>query len=374
MKTSSKVIIEYHEKTKHYPNRYARSAGYLDWANEPYPFRIYKDIITLQLPLSKNGPETDYIDLYNRNNNVFQEFSLKSLALFLELSMGISAWISFKANSWALRINPSSGNLHPTECYIILPPLKENNNTGGVFHYNPLLHCLEERASFDKKFWYKIREHFCIDGLLIGLSSIYWRESWKYGERAFRYCNLDVGHAMACLSFSANLMGWKTTYLNSLSDQDIETMLGFKKTEWRDFEKEIPDLLFFVHKNTENTISKHIHSELIQSFKNLSFKGTPNMLSKKHVDWHIIEDVSSLAIKPNTTDETYTYMDIEYSTKEIHSKKASEIIRIRRSSQAYDGKALISKESFFEILDKTIPRSHCTPFDLQSGKISIHLL
>jgi len=26
-------------------------------------------------------------------------------------------------------------------------------------------------------------------GFLVGISSIFWRESWKYGERAFRYCN-----------------------------------------------------------------------------------------------------------------------------------------------------------------------------------------
>ena len=61
---------------------------------------------------------------------------------------------------------------------------------------------------------------------MIGLSSIFWRESWKYGERAFRYCNHDVGHALACLRFAANLVGWKMVYLNALSHEEVETLLG----------------------------------------------------------------------------------------------------------------------------------------------------
>jgi nitroreductase len=43
--------------------------------------------------------------------------------------------------------------------------------------------------------------------LLLALSSIYWRESWKYGERAFRYCALDAGHASAAISIAAACLG-----------------------------------------------------------------------------------------------------------------------------------------------------------------------
>ena len=200
-------MIEYHERTKHLPNRPASSSGYLDWANEPNPFRSYEGANTLKLPFANTNQGANYSDLFERKNNKFQTFSLKNVALFLELSMGLSAWKSYSGTSWALRINPSSGNLHPTETHLVLPPLQENNNSGGVFHYNPLLHVLESRAEFDEQFWRKIREYFDQDGFFIGLTSIYWRESWKYGERAFRYCNHDIGHAMACLSFSANLLG-----------------------------------------------------------------------------------------------------------------------------------------------------------------------
>ena len=53
------------------------------------------------------------------------------------------------------------------------------------------------------------RRRTCRDGgVLAALTSIHWREAWKYGERAFRYCQHDVGHAVAAMRMAAALMGW----------------------------------------------------------------------------------------------------------------------------------------------------------------------
>ena len=37
--TNVEYTVRYHEQTKHHLNRYARSAGHLDWENQPNPFR-----------------------------------------------------------------------------------------------------------------------------------------------------------------------------------------------------------------------------------------------------------------------------------------------------------------------------------------------
>ncbi len=44
-----------------------------------------------------------------------------SVGEMLRCSMGLSAWKQHGAARWALRVNPSSGNLHPTEAYVLLP-------------------------------------------------------------------------------------------------------------------------------------------------------------------------------------------------------------------------------------------------------------
>ena len=62
--------------------------------------------------------------------------------------------------------------------------------------------------------------------LLIAVTSIYWRESWKYGERAFRYCNHDVGHAIGALGFCARTLGWEARVIENLADEDLGWLVG----------------------------------------------------------------------------------------------------------------------------------------------------
>jgi nitroreductase len=58
-------------------------------------------------------------------------------------------------------------------------------------------------------------------GFGIILTSIPWRETWKYGERAFRYCQYDLGHALSALRFSCNLNGWKMTLIPQISEKTL---------------------------------------------------------------------------------------------------------------------------------------------------------
>ena len=370
----SQEVFNYHERSKHFPYRYAKSSGYLDWSNEPFPFRIYDGARTIKLSLEGKDSEAEHLGLYKRGNNKLKPFTLEHISKFLELSMGLSAWKGYGENSWALRMNPSSGNLHPTEAHLILPPLPENNNISGIYHYNPLLHVLEVRADLGDDLWRDTVDHFQREGFLVALSSIYWREAWKYGERAFRYCNHDVGHALACLSFSANLLGWKVTALSSLSDEEIKKVLGFQKIDWKMFEKESPDILLFIHKSDEEMTSKDLSAEIISSFEKLSFHGKPNQLSRDHVDWEIIEKVSATTIKPASESQCFKYHIHDYIKDNFPSLTATRIIRQRRSAQAYDGKTSLPKEHFYAMLDKTIPRSEKAPFDLKLGEINVHLL
>ena len=48
-------VVRYHQETKHHFNRYARSLGHLDWANQPDPFRRYAGSPLIALPRLKAG-------------------------------------------------------------------------------------------------------------------------------------------------------------------------------------------------------------------------------------------------------------------------------------------------------------------------------
>ena len=90
MKTEE--ILRYHEEAKHHYNRYAKYLGYMDWNNQPNPFRFYEKVKSFPLPLLKNNSRAGYMDLYTRENNIPKTFSLENISRFMELALGLSAW------------------------------------------------------------------------------------------------------------------------------------------------------------------------------------------------------------------------------------------------------------------------------------------
>ena len=221
--------LRYHDQTKHHFNRFARSLGYLDWATQPDPFRRYRDAPTIELPRSALADEVPYEALFDGSARPVP-VNEHSIGEFLRCSMGLSAWKQYGASRWALRVNPSSGNLHPTETYLI--------REGRVYHYAARDHALEERGVFD-----------AVDdeatAFLVALTSIHWREAWKYGERAFRYCQHDAGHAIGALRLAAALLGWRLALLPRWSDAQLSTLLGLDR-DYAGAEPEEPECLAIV--------------------------------------------------------------------------------------------------------------------------------
>jgi nitroreductase len=206
------------------------------------------------------------------------------------------------------------------------------------------------------------------------LSSIFWRESWKYGERAFRYCNHDVGHALAAVSISANLFGWKVAYLNGLSASALDIILGFDKTRYEPLEEEHPDILCFIHPRRELDIPRSLPQPIIAAFSELSFSGNPNKLSSQPVNWEIIYEIADLTRKPTTVDRHCDYGDPAWIQTTVPRLSAPEIIRQRRSATDFDRNGSVTKNQFFTMLDKTLPRSSWAPFDTELIEASTHLL
>ena len=93
-------ILVYHEATKHHFGRFAASSGFMDWANQPEPFRTYDGAPSISLPLLEQDPGAAHEDLYSRRNNPVAPFLLETISGFLELSMALSAWKTIPGNRW----------------------------------------------------------------------------------------------------------------------------------------------------------------------------------------------------------------------------------------------------------------------------------
>jgi SagB-type dehydrogenase family enzyme len=280
------------------------------------------------------------------------------VAWFLRYSLGLSAWKSYRETRWALRVNPSSGNLHPTEAYLV--------HDGRICHYAPREHALEERAVIPLESWKAFLDGH--DGFLVALTSIQWRESWKYGERAFRYCQHDVGHAIAAMSLSASLFGWTLRLLHEWTDEQIAALLGIDRDEDRGgAEREQPECLAWVGPPPTRTAADP--TVLVTAARGATWHGRANLLSPGHVDWPIIEQVSQAT--------TYAGTHVGHSGDSLlqpaHSQARypRELILRRRSAVAFDARSALPRERFLAMLPRLHPAA--PPFDALGWQAHVHL-
>ncbi len=360
------IVRSYHQRTKHHLQAYAKGPHALDWADQPDPFRRYAGCRSIDLPLCGARQPTRYDALFAPNGRPSRPVSLETIGVLLELGFGLSAWKQYGGERWALRCNPSSGNLHPTEAYLVA-----SGAVGiepGVYHYVSHDHLLEQRCTWNNA------APSC-PALLVGLTSIHWREAWKYGERAYRYCQHDVGHALAALRYAAAVLGWRMRLLADWSDQEIAALLGLEREE--DFfgaERESPDLLcrIIAADETEGAIAPEA---LIDIACTGWWRGKANRLSPYHNnDWPVIEDVCRAAEKNRTEEAVWTPEPTAPLQPTGCRSTAAAIILQRRSAQRFDGRTAISAQAFFRMLDATLPRRGIPPLDLWSWRPRIHFI
>src|SRR5260370_35873479 len=95
--------------------------------------------------------------------------SIDSLSLFFRYTLSLTRWKRFQGTTWSLRANPSSGNLHPTEGYAVLPPLGGVHVRPAIYHYAPKEHGIDRRANLHLRAWTTLSaslpQRSCLDGL-----------------------------------------------------------------------------------------------------------------------------------------------------------------------------------------------------------------
>ena len=268
---------EYHEATKHTDQSLRRAQYTLDWANMPDPFRHYEGVPVLDLPADPPAPEIPALKLLQGGWGPAAPAdgaTFLSELLFYSAAISATKEVPSTGYRYALRVNPSSGNLHPTEFHFITRGLHQWPD--GLYHYRPSSHMAEQRASGFLDL--NLAHGPAPAPLVFVLTSIAWREAWKYRDRAYRYCLHDIGHAWHSLHWAARAMGCRAIASGVFADDEVAQLCGLSEDEW-------PMLLVAVYPT--------IPMEDFNTKEIVRFGGEPNQLSPQQIAYPSINGIQA---------------------------------------------------------------------------------
>jgi SagB-type dehydrogenase family enzyme len=335
---------EYHEFTKHTVRALRQSQHVLDWENMPDPFRHYQDVPVLDLPADPPSPEIPALELLQGGvgkTTVLDGPAFLSQLLFYSASISASKLVPSTGYRYALRVNPSSGNLHPTEFHFLTRGLKQWPD--GLYHYRPSSHMAEQRAAGH----FEMNPIQSSAPIVFVLTSIAWREAWKYRDRAYRYCLHDIGHAWQALALAARSMGCETFALRDFPDNEVARCCRLSADEW--------PMLILELRGESIPVRELEHRETIW------YGGQPNQLSPEIVAYPRIDAIHSATKLVKNLDASADPAptgsgEIKLPPPASSSLTFGEVTRKRRSALDFVGGALtMSFAQLSAILSATHP-------------------
>jgi SagB-type dehydrogenase family enzyme len=226
---------EYHNGTKHSYQSIRANQHYLDWENQPLPFKIYPKLEPISLPqhLSPSGvPGLRAISAIGAKADDEIAPTRQMLAEILFLSAGITKRRTYPGGEMLFRAAACTGALYHIDLYVVSGDLEDVE--AGVYQFSPQDFALRRlragdyrsavvRASGQEP---AIANAPCV----IISASTFWRNAWKYQARAYRHCYWDNGTILANLLAAAAarkiaakvVVGFVDSALNQLLSLDTQ--------------------------------------------------------------------------------------------------------------------------------------------------------
>jgi len=220
----------YHNSTKHSLQSVRNDPHYLDWENQPLPFKIYS---TLEpLPLSHALPPVQMPTLTALSATGVEQRGagvpdVSALAVLLFLSAGITKRRPYPGGEIYFRAAACTGALYHIDLYLVcgdLPGLP-----AGVYHFGPHDFALRRLRAGDYR------------GVLAQASgqepagrhapatvvctSTYWRNAWKYQARTYRHCFWDAGTLLANLLAATTALEVPAQVVAGFVDSEVNRLL-----------------------------------------------------------------------------------------------------------------------------------------------------
>jgi SagB-type dehydrogenase family enzyme len=197
------ALRDYHEQTKHSASSLAQSAHRLDWSNKPLPYKIYTSLEGTPLP--------------------------DDLARLCRYSNGVLRWRQGPSGErYGFRAAPCTGALYHVELY--LATAERSDLAAGLYHYGAHDHRLRQLRRGDLSGALLTASGafapLVSAPLILVLTSTFWRNAWKYRERAYRHAFWDSGVILANLLALPSETAGSASIVMGFVDDDVNRLVG----------------------------------------------------------------------------------------------------------------------------------------------------
>ena len=221
----------YHNETKHSYESIRANRHYLDWDNQPIPFKIYPALEPIPLPRQVSGSEMTALEAISTPTHAAKDFclpSIQDLSEILYLSAGITRRRNYPGGEILFRAAACTGALYHIDLYLVSGEL--SNLAAGVYHFGPqdfALRRLRDGDYRDSLVKASGNESAIARApVIIVCVSTYWRNAWKYQARAYRHCYWDSGTILANLLAAAAARQVPAKIVLGFIDESVRRLLS----------------------------------------------------------------------------------------------------------------------------------------------------
>jgi len=234
---STEAFWNYHEATKHSYARVRTNPRFLDFGNQPLPFKIYTSLEPSRMPTEVRQTGVAALSAIAARlpdpvpANAAPD--LEAVAQLLYLSAGITRQRKYSGGEIYFRAAACTGALYEVELYLVCGDLV--NLPAGVYHFAPAEFGLRQLRAGD----YRSVLVEATGGepalahapLTIVCTCTYWRNAWKYQARTYRHFGWDNGTLLANLLAVATALGLPAKVVCGFADATVNQAYGRDENE-----------------------------------------------------------------------------------------------------------------------------------------------
>jgi SagB-type dehydrogenase family enzyme len=283
---NAEAAWNYHEVTKHSYTSVRTNPHFLDFGNQPLPFKIYPTLEPSRMPTEVR--QTGVAALSAIAGSVPAQTiaapDLEAVAQLLYLSAGITRQRKYSGGEIYFRAAACTGALYEVELYLVCRELA--NLEAGVYHFAPAEFGLRRLRAGD----YRSVLVEATGGepaianapLTIVCTCTYWRNAWKYQARTYRHFGWDNGTMLANLLAVATALGLPAKVVCGFVDATVNRLLDV------DSQREVAFSLVAVG-HDDSGLSAQTAPRTLADISPLAFETVP--LSRDEVDYPLMREM-----------------------------------------------------------------------------------